>query len=108
MTALVAAIPIEVLNARLADAMFDPGPAPTDWGSILLAYEWGILHLPGLLLARLLHWYGPTWPWLLFGSGYLDTALLLVAIILVLGRLQRYLARIIHRPGRHITHRSAG
>lgn len=47
--ALLAAVPIELWNIRVAATLFDPGPAVAGWRWKLIARQWVLLHLPGML-----------------------------------------------------------
>jgi hypothetical protein len=83
------------------DAGFAASPR---WYEYLSAGEWVILHLPGLLLQG---WFermgfGRYDAFLLFASGYLDTALLIALGIVCF----RFIRRIIKRRSRKLTARS--
>ena len=91
--AVLAAMPIEVLNFMVAGAMFDPGPADPRWRWKLISFEWAFLHMPGLLLLPFFERVsgcmqlnipgncGHVDAFAIFGIGYLDTVLLLLLLI---------------------------
>lgn len=79
--ALLAALPIEVLNAVPRFAIDVGLPANASWVQQFLASEWVILHLPGLRMSTLDPYYHH-WTFDVAGvvlSGYIDTALLIFA-----------------------------
>jgi hypothetical protein len=94
--ALVAALPIEPVNFFVAMPPLDIEMSPdAPWINQALALEWLVLHLPGILLMNAL---GPSNStplnfsvWILF--GYLDTALLLFAVILGMRAVVRLVAK---------------
>ena len=93
-TALLAALAIEAINFWLLAPPIDVGyPPGSPWYINLIGFQWVIVHLPGL---RLLDWLERVSGcqqlnivmgcrrvdiFVLFVSGYLDTALLLIAVI---------------------------
>lgn len=92
---LVAAIPIEALNFRFLGFPIDVGlPADTSWYWKLIAYQWLYLHWAGLIsLDWIEHVVGCQQLNVVMGchrldtcvllvSGYIGTALLLIAVIL--------------------------
>jgi hypothetical protein len=92
--ALFASIPIEALNYRFLMPPIEVGlPANTPWHIKLLAGQWVILHLPAFFAYR---WLNPfsdrMFDLELLVSGYLDTALLLLALIFA-AKWIRHLAR---------------
>ena len=82
--ALIVALMIEALNLRFCGFPLDVGlPANVPWYTRLLADQWLVLHLPGVVslswLDRLgLHRFDY---FALFLSGYVETVLLLIACI---------------------------
>ena len=98
----VAAIPLELANFWLAMPPIDVGfAANTRWYEYILAVEWVILHLPGLLLSG---WFeqrgfGRYDAFLLFASGYLDTALMIALGIVCF----RFIRRIIRKRSRKLS-----
>src|ERR1700678_1054732 len=85
--ALVVAIPLELVNFFFLAFPIDVGlPDDAPWYAQALGAEWVLLHLPGLRLTSWLDPY-PSSPkieivvWML--SGYIDTALVLLAFILI-------------------------
>jgi uncharacterized membrane protein YedE/YeeE len=92
--AFVVAIPIEIANFLLAGFPLDTGFEPADpWYDKVIAYQWLVLHFPGVMLVRLLDgtglgkqlvarikWMSPETLYgsVLFVSGYLDTILLVL------------------------------
>jgi hypothetical protein len=92
----VVAIPFELANFWLAMPPIDVGfAANTRWYEYLLAGEWIILHLPGLLLQGWFEqWgFGRYDAFLLFAIGYLDTALLIALSIFCFGLIRRFIRR---------------
>jgi hypothetical protein len=93
-TALLAALAIEAVNFWLLAPPIDVGyPPDTPWYINVLGLQWVILHLPGL---RSLDWFERVSgcrqlnlvmgcrrvdTWVLFVSGYLATALLIITLI---------------------------
>ena len=81
--ALLAALAVEAVNLRAFP--IDVGyPPDTPWYINLIGDQWVILHLAGL---RLMHWFDTVGfkgheGIALFLGGYIETALLLIAIIL--------------------------
>ena len=80
--ALVVALLIEWLNLRFFAFPIDVGlPANIPWYTRLLADQWLLLHLPGVVSLSLLDRFG--WQrfdyFVLFLSGYVETVLLLIA-----------------------------
>jgi hypothetical protein len=81
---LIEAIPIELANFYLAMPPLDVGLAPNaPWYASLMAFEWVILHWPGLRLSNWIEQMGfQGFEFvILFASGYIDTVLLIVASI---------------------------
>jgi len=84
-TALLVALPIEILNFTLVHVPLDVGySAGTSWYIELMASQWAYVHFPGLLFVA---WTANTWLVLLGFvaipvSGYIDTALLIFGSIL--------------------------
>jgi hypothetical protein len=92
--ALLAALAIEAANLRFLAPPIDVGyPPGTPWYVSLIGFQWVILHYPGLIS---LDWFeravgchqnnvvmgcSRTDMVVLFASGYLDTALLFVAMM---------------------------
>jgi len=103
----VVAIPLELANFWLAMPPIDVGfAANTRWYEYVLAVEWVILHLPGLLVSG---WFeqrglGRYDAFLLFACGYLDTALLIALGIVSF----RFIRRIIKRRSRKLSPQSNG
>jgi hypothetical protein len=103
----VAAIPLELANFWLAMPPIDVGFAASPrWYEYLMAGEWVILHLPGLLVSG---WFeqrgfGRYDAFLLFASGYLDTALLIALSIVCF----RFTRRIIRRRSRKLAAQQEG
>lgn len=103
----VAAIPLEFANFWLAMPPIDVGFAASPrWYEYLLAGEWVILHLPGLLLSG---WFeqrglGKYDAFLLFASGYLDTALLIALCIVCF----RFIRGIVRKRSRKLSTHSNG
>jgi hypothetical protein len=99
-TAFVVAIPVEIANLFMAMAPLDTGFAPGDpWSDKVLGYEWLVMHYPGVILAAWLDdtgfekWLVARINWMssatldesiFFLCGYIDTALLILAVILAL------------------------
>jgi hypothetical protein len=80
--ALVGALLIEALNLRFFAFPIDAGlPASIPWYTRLLADQWLLLHLPGVVSLGWLDRLGLTRydSFVLFVSGYLETVLLLIA-----------------------------
>jgi hypothetical protein len=93
--ALLAALAVETINFWVLAPPIDVGyPPGTPWYINLIGFQWVILHLPGL---RSLDWLERVFGCqqrnivmgcrrvdilVLFVSGYLDTALLLIAVVL--------------------------
>jgi len=101
----VAAIPVELANFWLAMPPIDVGfAANTRWYEYVLAVEWVILHFPGLVLSGWFEQrgYGKYDAFLLFASGYLDTALLIALGFVCF----RFIRRIIRRRSRKPTAQS--
>jgi hypothetical protein len=95
--ALAVAVPLELVNFFFFAFPIDVGlPDDAPWYAQALGAEWVLLHLPGL---RLTSWLDP-YPssqkfvfavWML--SGYVDTALVMIAGILVFAWVQRLRAK---------------
>jgi hypothetical protein len=95
--ALVGALLIEALNLRFFAFPIDAGlPAGIPWYTRLLADQWLLLHLPGVVSLGWLDRLGLTRydSFVLFVSGYLETVLLLIAGIV-------FWEWIRYRPARH-------
>ena len=95
--ALLAAVPIELWNIRVAATLFDPGPAIAGWRWKLIARQWVLLHLPGMLaLDWLTRVTGSTRLSIaiVFISGYLETAAWLIALALGVQWLRRLAAKV--------------
>jgi len=84
--ALIVALPVEIANFSLAGFPIDTGLEPnTSWYEKLIAYQNLYMHAPGwLLISRMqdsqLQKVGNP---ILFVSGYLDTAILIFASLLL-------------------------
>ena len=97
----VVAIPLELANFWLAIPPIDVGFAASPrWYEYLLDGEWVFLHLPGLLLSG---WFeqrgfGKYDAFLLFASGYLDTALLIALAIVCFRFIRRRIRNRSRRP----------
>jgi hypothetical protein len=79
--ALVVALLMEALNLKFCAFPIDAGlPATIPWYTRLLADQWLLIHLPGVVSLGLLHRLGLQRfdYFALFVSGYLETVLLLV------------------------------
>jgi|ERR1700729_2404175 hypothetical protein len=88
--ALIAALPVEAVNLFLLSPPIDVGiGSDAPWYVLLIAKQWLILHMPGLLLMDWLGRIGLSGHFLffLFVSGYLTTALLLMGAIFGFQRL---------------------
>jgi hypothetical protein len=84
--ALVGALLIEALNLRFCAFPIDVGlPAQIPWYTRLLADQWLLLHLPGVVSLGWLDRLGLERfdTFVLFLSGYLETVLLLIAGIVL-------------------------
>jgi hypothetical protein len=84
--ALVGALLIEALNLRFFAFPMDVGlPASIPWYTRLLADQWLLLHLPGVVSLGWLDRLGLERfdTFVLFVSGYLETVLLLIAGIVL-------------------------
>jgi hypothetical protein len=82
--ALVVALLVEALNLKFCAFPVDTGlPATIPWYTRLLADQWLLTHLPGVVSLGLLHRLGLQRfdYFALFVSGYLETVLLLVVCI---------------------------
>jgi hypothetical protein len=92
---------LELANFWLAMPPIDVGFAASPrWYEYLLAGEWVILHLPGLLLSS---WFeqrgfGKYDAFLLFASGYLDTALLIALGIVCFQFIRRIIGMRSRKP----------
>jgi len=84
--ALIVALPLEIANFSLAGFPIDTGLEPdTSWYEKVIAYQNLYLHIPGwLLISRMqdsqIQKVGNP---ILFVSGYLDTAILIFASLLL-------------------------
>lgn len=92
--ALLAGLLLELANFYLAMPPFDVGlPADASFVERLLAFQWGALHFPGLLLLDPMERAGfstMTMRIVLFASGYFETALLIFAALLGVQRLRQW------------------
>lgn len=94
--ALVAALPIELVNFFLFPAPIDVGPAPdASLFERFMFTQWVLLHLPGMWLSD---WFDPdgrrgATDFIFLLSGYIDTALLILAVIYACGGLYRIFRR---------------
>jgi hypothetical protein len=82
--ALVVALLLEALNLRFCAFPVDAGlPANVPWYTRLLAEQWLLLHLPGVVSLGLLKRLGLERfdSFVLFVSGYVETAALLIVCI---------------------------
>jgi hypothetical protein len=101
--ALVVAIPLELVNFFFLAFPIDVGlPDDAPWYAQALGAEWVLLHLPGLRLTSWLDPY-PSSPnieaivWML--SGYIDTALVLIAGILIYWAVRCFVTKHFVKPG---------
>jgi hypothetical protein len=103
---LLAALPTEAVNFWLLPPPIDVGfPPGTPWYINLIGFQWVVLHFPGLLLLdRLERVVGCQQlnivmgcrrvdVFVLFVSGYVVTALLLIAVILGFRRIPHLVRR---------------
>ena len=84
--ALVLTLLIEALNLRFCGFPVDAGlPATIPWYTRLLADQWLLLHLPGVVSLGLLKRLGLERcdSLVLFVSGYVETAALLIVCIVI-------------------------
>jgi hypothetical protein len=97
----LAAIPIEWVNFRYLAFPIDVGYENPNWFQQVTGAEWVLLHLPGLWLLRWLDRTGYTrWESLaLFGSGYIDTVLVLLFAILLVRWISGLTGRRVVQPG---------
>jgi len=83
-TALVAAIPIEIVNFWLVG--YPAGSAGLSFAShsAALALQWYVLHLPGVIASDrspYLRSHPATCSLVFFAAGYIDTAVLIAALL---------------------------
>jgi hypothetical protein len=95
--ALIAALPIELVNFFLFPAPIDVGPAPdASLFERFMFTQWVLLHLPGLWFSD---WFDPdgrrgATTFILLLSGYLDTALLIFVAIYTCHGLRHLIRRV--------------
>jgi hypothetical protein len=99
-SALVA-LPVEWVNYRYFAFPIDVGYENPTWFQQVTGAEWVLLHLPGL---RLLRWLDRSehtrWePLALFGSGYIDTMVLLLLAVLLVHWISGLRGRRVVQPG---------
>ena len=93
LVALGMAIPIEVVNFFVFMPPLDVGiPDDSPWYTKLLGLQWAALHYPGLQVASLIDPYFKAFPvdvftWFL--SGYVDTVLVTLGVVLAVVRIRR-------------------
>lgn len=94
---LTAPLPVELLNYLFCGCPLDVGIPRTLRSGRVLRKQWFVLHLPGLLLTTRLD---PYWKssqvdrWICFVSGFIDTALVLMILLLAF----QILVRAVHTP----------
>jgi hypothetical protein len=88
-------LPVELVNFFLFMPPLDVGlPENAPWYSKLLFYQWGALHFPGIHLMNGIDPYYKVLPldlFVWFLSGYIETALLILGVYLLAGRIRRQL-----------------
>ena len=97
LVALGVAFPVELVNFVVFMPPLDVGiPDDAPWYAKLLGLQWALLHYPGLRLTSLLDPFYKAYPldvltWFL--SGYIETALIIIACILVFHWFRRWMDR---------------
>jgi hypothetical protein len=83
-TALLAALPIEIVNFWIVKYPGSSGGLSTSSSNAELALEWDLLHLPGIMATNYISFLrtNPSLCSVIFWiTGYIDTAILLAAIL---------------------------
>ena len=86
LVAMGTALPIELVNFFVCMPPLDVGIADdAPWYTKLLGYEWVVLHWPGIRLGNGIDAYYKAYAFdvcLWFFSGWLETAVLIIALVL--------------------------
>ena len=103
-TALLAALPIEIVNFWVVGYPAESGGLSTSSSSAALALEWYLLHLPGVMASNYISFlrvHPAVCSVMFWIVGYLDTVILLAAIFwlarLALRRLRKLSSRYVPR-----------